>query len=262
MSLILDALKRAEQERKLGQPPEAAQVASMTPPLPATAPRDRTLVIVLAVLLMAAAIVIGALLLRGHRPPPVAATAPVPAAVTPAPAVAQPAPATAPPPAPPPTAAVLDRGRVSNLDDVVAADDGTEENEQAARVAQGDLPGDAPPAPRPRTRAPQHRAAAVPPPSPPPLIDSDANVVTTPDPAAGVPALRQMPEAYRSGFPQLAIQVHAYNDDPDRRFIIVDGTAYHEGAKLPQGPTIAAIAPDGIVFDWQGQRVFYSLSGN
>jgi general secretion pathway protein B len=84
--------------------------------------------------------------------------------------------------------------------------------------------------------------------------------------AAAVPAsralptqLRQMPEAFQAQFPTFTVGVHAYDPDPKHRFTIIDNRSYREGDTLPQGPRIEAIVPEGIVFNWNGQRVLYAI---
>ncbi len=84
-----------------------------------------------------------------------------------------------------------------------------------------------------------------------------------PSPASGAglnTLLRQMPETYRAQFPQLSVDIHVYNDDPKRRFVMVSGKRYHEGDTLAEGPRIRAIVPEGMVLEWQGQRVVYGLT--
>lgn len=273
MSLILDALKRAEQERKLGQPQEAVQMATSAPLAGPERSADRTLVVVLAILLLAAAIVIAALLLRPHAPPQPAQPAALPTvpaeAMRPIPQAAGATPHPAPEPAP---AVITDHEKVSNLDDVVAADDGKAENAQAARVAEGNLPdanadnaihrptgngtrsSGGPriivPGNASSSRAARNDAA------------TDAQDQDEPPPQPSALSLRDMPENFREAFPQFSIDVHVYNDDPEHRFIIVGGNTYHEGTTLPQGPHIDAITADGVVFEWQGQRVLYGLGSN
>lgn len=72
-------------------------------------------------------------------------------------------------------------------------------------------------------------------------------------------ALKAMPDNYRADFPQITVQVHVYDNDPAKRWSLIDGKRYREGDVLPQGPKIYKIVPQGIVFDWQGQRVLYPV---
>ncbi len=67
-----------------------------------------------------------------------------------------------------------------------------------------------------------------------------------------------MPPAYRAEFPSITIDVHVYNDSPQRRFVLINGRRYREGDALSEGPRIAQIVPEGIVFDWRNEQVLYS----
>nr|WP_277346352.1 general secretion pathway protein GspB [Solimonas marina] len=64
-----------------------------------------------------------------------------------------------------------------------------------------------------------------------------------------------MPADYREKFPATTLQIHVYDPDPSKRWIMVDGQRYHEGDKLSSGPSVVEITEDGVVFDYAGQRV-------
>jgi len=72
--------------------------------------------------------------------------------------------------------------------------------------------------------------------------------------------LREMPENYRANFPSFAVDVHAYNSNPQRRFVLIGGKRYHEGDTMAEGPRIVGIVPEGMVLDWQGQQVLYAIA--
>lgn len=84
---------------------------------------------------------------------------------------------------------------------------------------------------------------------------ADANLPATDN----TQALKAMPDSYRADFPQITVQVHVYDNDPTKRWTLIDGKRYREGDTLPQGPKIFKIVPQGIVFDWHGQRVLYPV---
>ena len=71
--------------------------------------------------------------------------------------------------------------------------------------------------------------------------------------------LKDMPREYRADFPQFKVDVHVYNDEPRRRFVLIDLKRYREGEKLPGGAQIVQIVHDGIVFNHRGERVPYQL---
>lgn len=81
---------------------------------------------------------------------------------------------------------------------------------------------------------------------------------TTQPPPAPTPSsqdLSVMPDNYRAHFPRIKVQVHVYDPDPARSWVLIDGKRYQAGDTLPQGPKIEKIVPEGIVFDWKDRHV-------
>lgn len=231
MSFILDALKRAERERRIGQAPTVETLAQAV--VPAAEPRR-----LLAPLLIAATLLIGGL--AGYlllRPRPIPATAPL--AVAPEAAVpVRPAPA-APVSAAPPDA-IDDPDAIASLDDL--AEPGEEDG------------GERPAPDEPATTAASAAAAA---PLQPVDIAAEPAIEATPATAAPEEAvpLRDTPDSYRSQFPALSFDVHVFNDEPARRWVMIGGQRYREQDALPGGGAIAAIRADGVVIDFQNRRV-------
>lgn len=318
MSLILDALKRAERERKLGQAPAPLDEVAAPPPLPESRPQQQRWIAALAV---AAALLVAAAALwfrtASNETPPAAA---VPAVATPesvaAPTVVEPA---APPVDDPSSARIEDGDSIASLDDLTGEVPVTTDNDfvpvetdppaitRAAPVAPGPTlytpsvpqdrqaaqpaapqpapavvsaapaPGPAPitldPAPTRPVETDATSSPAVPSAAPPSVPDtaphaaaegqpSAATAAGEPPPAAptGLRRLKDMPAAYRAEFPPLAVDVHVYNADPQRRFVLVNGKRYREGDPLAEGPRIAEIVADGLVVDWRNERVLYTLN--
>ncbi|WP_051278726.1 general secretion pathway protein GspB [Solimonas flava] len=250
MSYILEALRRAERERQMGKAPS---VESLTQGGAAGTPAG----VPWRIWLLAgstAAIAIAALaLLLWPAPQPAPApedtgtvAAAPPAAPAPAPV---PSATLEPPPAvqadtPPLPAAIEDDGALASLDDVAEP-----EPKPAAEAA--------PLQPQDLARAPEPAAAPAPAPAPAPTTvlsgtapSSGATVVP-----AGVTVLREMPEAYRAQFPVAALDVHVYDADPARRWVMVAGKRYREGETLASGPLIERIVENGVIFDYGGARV-------
>jgi general secretion pathway protein B len=115
-------------------------------------------------------------------------------------------------------------------------------------------------APPPPAEAAQAADNPPPPPAPPADAEPAPAEAAPASPAAADRELKEMPENFRASFPAFTVDVHAYNSDPQRRFVLISGKRYHEGDTLAEGPRIVGIVPEGIVFDWQGQRVLYALS--
>jgi general secretion pathway protein B len=92
--------------------------------------------------------------------------------------------------------------------------------------------------------------------------------VSTPPPVAAPPPLprdvtprRDLPAAVRDRIPDYAIDVHVYNDDPARRFILIRGERFGEGSTLEGGHRLLEIAPRGLVIDVDGQKVLIQRPG-
>lgn len=267
MSYILDALKRAERERKQGQ----VSVLDEIPAAPTVEPRRRLpplLIPAAAGVVLLGALVYGLLAWRHHGSAAPAATAHPPLAPAPPPALAASPPPQAAPPPPGPSATIEDGVRLNSLDDMQAPN-----QPPAPPPADEPAPPPGPPPgamlarrrPPPAQQAPAEAppAADSPPQDVPPPADAEPAAPAAPaaaPPAAADHQLQEMPENFRAGFPAISVDVHVYNSDPQRRFVLIGGKRYHEGDTLAEGPRIAGIVPEGIVFDWQGQRVLYAIS--
>jgi len=83
---------------------------------------------------------------------------------------------------------------------------------------------------------------------------------SAPPPSPALRRFKDMPQAYRAEFPALSVDVHAYNADPQRRFVLISGKRYREGDTLAEGPRVAEIVPDGLVLDWRGERLLHTLN--
>jgi len=243
MSLILDALKRAERERQTDAIPAPGEVA--VPVAGRSRPRRRWRLLAAAVALAAVA----ALGWKAWRGKPVRET--------PQPAVAQPAQPVivarpAPPPAPAP-AVVPGTEAVASLDDltnepILEAVPVPLAPAPAAAVTPTPVPAPVPA--KPETQAPEPAASAAPAPAeiPPALIQP-----------APLRKFREMPPDYRADFPALKIEIHVYEKAPQRRFVMVNGRRYREGERLSEGPAIIEIVPQGIVLEYRGEKVLYTL---
>lgn len=257
MSYILEALRRAERERDLGKPPSVESLSRPQGPATARAPRGVWLLAGATMLVALAAL--GMLLWRqvpaaapktNAAPPPVQAAA---ASVAPPPTVTAPASAA--------TSDALSAGAATAIEDrdtLVSLDDLTQWNPaglQAPPAADSQQTG---------TSGPAERADAQPPPAQPPQTANAQpeaavrELQSIPLPAAGPPGvtpLHDMPAAYREQFPVTSLDVHVYDPEPARRWVMIGGKRYHEYDVLDSGPAIAQITEAGVVFDYGGSRV-------
>jgi general secretion pathway protein B len=253
VSFILDALRKSDAERQRAATPGLADIRY------ARRPTRRSLWLpLLAVALVANLAVMGVQWLRR----PAAAPAAPPAAAAPAtdapaaPVAVAPAPAPVVPRAPAPAVRPL-ASETEAIEEPAAAVDPLDADLPPEALAALELPIEDPaPIPAPAVPPP-----AVPPPAvPPPAVAAPAPA--TPPPAAAsrirdVPTLPTADQLIAAGtlkVPSLNLDLHVFNADPARRFVIVNGGRYREGATLREGPTVAEITSDGVVLDNQGTR--------
>jgi general secretion pathway protein B len=220
MSLILDALRKSEAERRRGQAPDVFAATPGAPPARAPAPRVWPLLLLGAMLLGSAWLIWQAGGERGESVPDGDADRALPRDAVDAPAGSPPPRIiVVPAPAPPPPVARPSR----------SAD------------AQSPLPTAVAPTPSPTP------AAAPPLLAPVPVPDA---VATEPE----LPPVAVLDAATRAALPPLKLTMHVYADDPARRFAIVDGQRVAEGARLGAA-VVAQIRRDGVVIDVDGRRL-------
>ncbi|MEO5560275.1 MAG: general secretion pathway protein GspB [Dokdonella sp.] len=295
MSLILEALKKSEQQRRLGEAPTLGS--------PALTSRRRRSAVPLLVALSAIALGVGWWVLRPTSKAPLVQTD---ASVNPTPSLGAPKPVTAA--AHPPLA------EERNLKPVLAKEHANQPakptvptqvaankpeqvaNDRANAVTSrltmplGDRPGSVaqlPPA-LPMVAGPMATAAPPPKPMPAPAV---APVIATPKPALPVaaaapaatnatvptppstpmpkkervepalPSVWELPYAMRKDLPDLALTMHVYADDPHKRFVVIKGDRHVEGDDIGGGVILYGIRPDGIVLEVNGKRFTYPRDG-
>ncbi len=273
MSILLDALRKSEQRERLGAVPDIHDQGPSSP-----APERRRWVIpalaVIAILILLGA---GYVAWRSWSQPriPVAEPelAPEVAAATPAESMdasvaenaaagaAAEAPTESPPsprldrqprspvetlsgdrpyrPANPPAAAQVTEPPASTRQPAAETREPAAPNRSAAAIAAAaqQALADRPAAPRPRPEAPAEPE--------PPAADRP-----------GLVSFWQLPQDVRAGLPNLKINVMVYNDDPARRFIIMGGKRYREGAQVQRNLTLEEVRRDRALFR-HGAYLFY-----
>jgi general secretion pathway protein B len=222
MSLILDALRKSEAERRRGQSPSLyAEV-----PMPTTRHQPAWMKLLPVALGVLALVGIAAYWFRDDAPvtkeelveeadepspvPPIQTTGAPPTA--PPPPAAKPAPL----PAAPATAAA------PSVDALVKA----------------------PSAPVPAPSAT---------PSPAPLATAPPAEPAAPAEEA-LPPVAVLDPSMRSALPPMKLSMHVYNVDPARRFAILDGQRVTEGSQIGAA-IVLEIRRDGVVLDVAGKRV-------
>lgn len=220
MSYILEALKKAQAERQLGNAPTIHAPPPMyAAPERAHGAHRRTLMIGLGLgaLLVAAAALLW-LWQGGEQPVQLAAaTAPV--------AAPAPAPVTTPAPAPAP------------------------EVEAAPPAA---------PVPKPVSKpAPAKREAAPVAPAPVPAAVAEPpapSVAAAPAGDDSLRSLQQLPEAVRREIPQVAFGGYIYSPTPGESLLLVDKMLRREGEEVAPGLVLERLTPKAAVMNYRGTR--------
>lgn len=133
------------------------------------------------------------------------------------------------------------------------------ERESVPQHVQALPPPDAAPEP-----APTVSPIAAPPPARPtqqPSLPVTEAPAIAPEPIAAaadvrpfLPSLSQLSAAQREGLPPLRMSMHVYTEDPATRVVIIDGRRLREGEALAAGLQLEAIERDGSVLDYRGLR--------
>lgn len=250
MSYILDALRKAERERAQSATPGQGWHPAAQPSSEARYHRYRPVLVSVLCLLLAAALLITSAHDRNAAVAAAQAAAAAAAATPPAvPAASE---------AIDDTAMSLQQQNPATLDDVMEGDaTAAAPDETSAALSAMVVHRDPPPA-TPAETDPAPAPAPVEA-APEPVTEVE-RVQLQAAPPPQVTKLRDMPAAYRTAFPTLSLDVHSYDAAATKRFIMIGGHAYHEGDTLPDGPHIAQIVPEGVVFDYRGEQVLFTIA--
>jgi general secretion pathway protein B len=271
MSYILEALKKAQAERQLGNAPTIHAPQPVQAAEPGAAASRKPLFIGLG----AGALVVaaGALFMwqRGATPAPVPATLPGPTSAA-APAVAggelaavPPAPASAaagaasntlevsapPEPVAPPRpahAAEAPARQAPSVAGRAGADARTPAPVSGPAAAPASAPAVAPALPAVRTAplAAAPRAAATPAPAP--------ASVPAPAPEDSLPYLHQLPDTIQRDIPRVSFGGYMYSANPADRLLLVDKALRHEGEEVGPGLVLEKLLPKAAVMNYRGVR--------
>lgn len=268
MSLILEALKKSEAERRLGQLP--GLLDSAQPLRPRRSRRGGRLAVIAALLLIAAGAAFwgGQQFADAERQSADAASgvqattegAPAPAAAearaTPAQTRAEDAPSEMEADADRSTAdPVTPAPRVDNTMSRLPQDPGF------ASVERESLPQLAVPlpAPAPRPEAPAHApsppvsAAAAPVAAPSAVPPPAADRADPPATQALPPLLATLGHERRGQLPPLKVSMHVYTEDPSTRVVIIDGRRLREGDPIDGALRLREILREGSVLELDGE---------
>ena len=224
MSYILEALKKAQAERQLGNAPTIhAPAPSYAAPGAGQGGGRRYLMVGLGVGVVVVALALLWPRLAGEPAVRLTATADAPAAASPAPVIA---PAPAPAPAP-----------------VVAAPPAR------VQVAPAPVAAKTPPAPAPREPEPVRATAPAPSPEPAPT-----RVVAPPAADEQLRTLQQLPDALQREIPKVAFGGYIYSPTPGESLLLVDKMLRREGEEVAPGLVLERLTPKAAVMNYRGTR--------
>ena len=262
MSYILEALRKAERERNPAQPdqpqaitrPRFVQISS----LQQLRPYRPILVAGLCLSLMIALVIL--LVMKDRH-------ATTPTTVVPVAAIPAPAPAAQLANTMAMTQMYGDGRGPATLDDLMDAgsEPVTDEASLYSNVGSVGAPGAfSDPSPIADVPVPEEATAPSQPLEPVPTAPaapttSVERMQLDPAPQPQIPKLRDMPSDYRAAFPVISLDVHSYDNASKKRFIMIAGKRYNEGDALAEGPRIAQIIPEGVVFDFRGEQVLFTI---
>lgn len=230
MSYILEALKKAEAERRSGTAPSLHTPHSFAPARTARAWWRHPVTWAGLVVLLATGAVVWQLT-RPAAPPVQLAAAPAPAPAAPQ----QPAAAVPPPPAPAPAPAVS------------AAP--PEPRPATAEVKPEAKPKPDPkpqPRPKPTPRKQESKAS--------PTDAKPAEAKPAEQTAAPVPPLRELPEHIQREIPPLQIGGYIYSPAAADRSVLINKRLVREGDEVAPGLTLEKMTPSGMVLNYRGHR--------
>ena len=275
MSILLDALRKSENSQKPVEPPN---IHSNDMPIEERSPINSGL---LAALLLLSLVVIGWLVWRQYQPetvvyrPPVDLPAGRTASVEPKTGDSQANPAAEQAVA---SAAARPRTPVENYqpsaqERIKARQEKLARNSaNASQKSAADKPSGQPPAVKPPGDAATQETSAD---KAAPTKPADATPART---KAGKPPAKtvatakpeetyqspepqpigywELPDNVRQSIPVIKFSVLVYAEQPDNRFVLINGERYKEGDNLNPSLAVAEIRRDGVIFSYQLYRFF------
>ena len=71
---------------------------------------------------------------------------------------------------------------------------------------------------------------------------------------AHLPLYKQLESAPGDALPRLHLDLHVYDADPSKRFVMINMHRLKQGGSLPDGVKVISIRPDGVVLSYAGRR--------
>ena len=79
--------------------------------------------------------------------------------------------------------------------------------------------------------------------------------------AAALPTIWELPFSTRKDIPALDLSMHVYSSDPKERFVVIKGERHVEGDEIGSDLTLREIRQDGLVLEYKGQKFFFPRNG-
>jgi general secretion pathway protein B len=240
MSYILEALKKAQAERQLGNAPTIHAPQPVQAAEPGVAASRKPLFIGLGA--GALVVVAGALFMwqRGSVPAPSPAPASAPALAGRELAATAPAPASAA------------AGAASNTLEVSAPPEPVAPP-RPAHVAEPRV-AEAPARPAPSAAVRTAPVAAAPRATPAPVSVSTPAPASAPAPEDSLPYLHQLPDTIQRDIPRVSFGGYMYSANPADRLLLVDKALRHEGEEVGPGLVLEKLLPKAAVMNYRGVR--------
>jgi general secretion pathway protein B len=242
MSYILEALKKAQAERQLGNAPTIHAPQPVQAAEPGVAASRKPLFIGLGA--GALVVVAGALFMwqRGSVPAP----SPAPASASASAVAGRELAATAPAPASAAAGAASNTLEVSAPPEPVAPP-------RPARVAEPRV-AEAPARPAPSAAVRTAPVAAAPRATPAPASVSTPAPASAPALEDSLPYLHQLPDTIQRDIPRVSFGGYMYSANPADRLLLVDKALRHEGEEVGPGLVLEKLLPKAAVMNYRGVR--------
>jgi general secretion pathway protein B len=85
-------------------------------------------------------------------------------------------------------------------------------------------------------------------------LDERTDAKATAKDISQLPSWYELPQEFRNRLDLPRLDLHVYSEEPQNRFILVNLKKYREGETLESGLVLEEILPDGMVMSYQGER--------
>jgi len=88
------------------------------------------------------------------------------------------------------------------------------------------------------------------------LIDQGQSQEPNETPATTAPSLKDIPASSRNALSKYEVNVHVFDNNPQRRFVLINMNKYKEGQSIANnGPLVEEITREGVIVDYGDGRV-------